>query len=110
MTKSDKEVISVIGLGIVGLTTAVGFALKGHKVIGIDIDPEKVKQINERACPIYEEGLGKTIKNVEIAATTDHAQALNSGISFLCGGTPPKADGLLTCSTWRSRQNSWQKH
>ena len=41
MAKSGKEVISIIGLGIVGLTTAVGFALKGHEVIGIDIDPEK---------------------------------------------------------------------
>ena len=95
MTKPDKEIISVIGLGIVGLTTAVGFALKGHKVIGIDIDPKKVADINQGICPIYEEGLSKALKNVKISATTDHAQALNSDISFLCGGTPPKADGSI---------------
>ena len=95
MMKSGKKVISVIGLGVVGLTTAVGFALRGHRVIGIDIDPQKVRQINEKICPIYEEGLGKAIKNVEIIATTDHGQALDSDISFLCGGTPPKADGSI---------------
>ena len=96
MTKSQKkEVISVIGLGIVGLTTAVGFALKGHEVIGIDIDPDKVRNINEGICPIYEEGLSEALKKVKITATTDHARALSSDISFLCGGTPPKADGSI---------------
>lgn len=95
MVKPAKEVISVIGLGVVGLTTAVGFALKGHRVMGIDIDPDKVRKINQRICPIYEEGLGKAMKKVEIAATTDHGQALNSDISFLCGGTPPKPDGSI---------------
>ena len=90
-----KEVISVIGLGIVGLTTAVGFALKGHKVIGIDIDPAKVKQINEKKCPIYEVGLADALQKVNIEATTDHHAALESDISFLCGGTPPKADGSI---------------
>ncbi len=92
---SDKKTISVIGLGIVGLTTAVGFALKGHKVIGIDIEPEKVRKINQGICPMYEEGLAEAIKNVKITATTDHGQVLNSDISFLCGGTPPKADGTI---------------
>ena len=95
MAKSGEEVVSVIGLGIVGLTTAVGFALKGHKVIGIDIDPGKVNKINRGICPVYEEGLCNALKNVEIAATTDHRQALNSDISFLCGGTPPKEDGSI---------------
>jgi UDPglucose 6-dehydrogenase len=94
-TSGNKEVISVIGLGIVGLTTAVGFALKGHKVIGIDIDPEKVKQINEKRCPIYEVGLAEALQKVQISATTDHTAALESDISFLCGGTPPKADGSI---------------
>ncbi len=93
--KQDKEVISVIGLGVVGLTTAVGFALKGHKVIGIDIDPEKVKQINQRICPIYEVGLSQALQKVEIIATTDYTQVLKSDFSFLCGGTPPKSDGSI---------------
>ena len=92
---NDKKVISVIGLGVVGLTTAVGFALKGHKVIGIDIDPEKVRMINDGTCPIYEEGLSAALKKVSLTATADHRRALDSDITFLCGGTPPKADGSI---------------
>ena len=92
---NGKKTISVIGLGVVGLTTAVGFALKGHKVIGIDIDVEKVRQINEGTCPIYEEGLSSALKEVNLVATADHGRALDSDITFLCGGTPPKADGSI---------------
>ncbi len=95
MTSEKKEAISVIGLGVVGLTTAVGFALRGHKVIGIDIQPEKVEMINKGVCPIYEVGLSKALKTVQIKATTDHKEALNTSISFLCGGTPPRQDGSI---------------
>ncbi|MGD0354780.1 MAG: hypothetical protein ABSB31_04985 [Dehalococcoidia bacterium] len=65
MVKTNgKKIISVIGLGVVGLTTAVGFALKGHKVIvlSIDIDPEKIAEINEGDCPIYVNGLQDCVK------------------------------------------------
>ena len=91
---SGKE-ISVIGLGVVGLTTAVGFRLKGHTVIGIDIDPEKVIRINEGVSPIYERALGEALKKVRVKATTDFEQVLESDISFLCGGTPGKNDGSI---------------
>ncbi len=96
MTKAKgKKTISVIGLGVVGLTTAVGFALKGHRVIGIDIDAEKVERINDGVCPIYEEELSYALKQVNLTATADHGQALKSDITFLCGGTPPKLDGSI---------------
>ncbi len=95
MASEEKESISVIGLGVVGLTTAVGFALKGHKVVGIDIQPEKVEMINKGVCPIYEVGLSEALKRVQIKATTDHSEALNTSISFFCGGTPPKKNGSI---------------
>src|SRR3954454_7297317 len=40
--------IGVIGLGYVGLPLAVGFAKKGHSVVGIDTDPRKIDAIAER--------------------------------------------------------------
>ena len=96
MAKTNgKKVISVIGLGVVGLTTAVGFALKGHKVIGIDIDPKKVDKINEGICPIYEKELSYALREVKLTATADHRQALQSDITFMCGGTPSKTDGSI---------------
>jgi len=57
MKQSNEKTISVIGLGVVGLTTTVGFRLKGYQVTGIDIDTEKVIKINEGISPIYESDL-----------------------------------------------------
>lgn len=70
MEKLCEKTISVIGLGVVGLTTAVGFALKGHRVIGIDITPEKVMgiadgSINSRPMQEAAEQLAEQLKEKE---------------------------------------------
>ena len=78
-----KKTISVIGLGIVGLTTALGFKLRGHEVIGVDIQKDKVDMINNGICPIYEPGLIEALRKVKIEATTDHAAAIKSDITFI---------------------------
>ena len=52
----------LIGLGYVGLCQAVGMAKQGYNVIGVDIDKEKVKKINQKKAPFYEEGLKKLSK------------------------------------------------
>jgi UDPglucose 6-dehydrogenase len=87
--------ISIIGLGVVGLTAAVGFALKGHNVIGIDIDAEKVAKINDSISPVYEEGLSRAMQDVRVKATLDFEQIIDTDISFLCGGTPGRGDGSI---------------
>ncbi len=46
--------ISVIGMGYVGLCTAVGFANKGIKIVAVDKDSKKVDSINNGAAPFYE--------------------------------------------------------
>ncbi len=95
MNRLNGKAISVIGLGVVGLTTAVGFRLKGYTITGIDIDPEKVIKINDGISPIYEMALGEALKKTRIRATTDFEQVLKTDISFLCGGTPGSADGSI---------------
>ena len=44
---SKKAKIGVVGMGYVGLPLAIEIAAKGFKVIGIDIDPARVKSINK---------------------------------------------------------------
>jgi UDPglucose 6-dehydrogenase len=95
MKRLNGKVISVIGLGVVGLTTAVGFRLKGYTVTGVDIDPEKVIKINDGISPIYERALSEALKKTRVKATTDFEQILKSDISFLCGGTPGAANGAI---------------
>jgi len=92
--------ISIVGTGYVGLCTGVGFALKGNKVICIDIDKEKVDAINNGIAPIYEKGLEEKLREVlnngSFEATIDLAHAINnSDVTFIAVGTPSKKDGSM---------------
>ncbi|MFA4646588.1 nucleotide sugar dehydrogenase [Pyrococcus kukulkanii] len=49
--------ISVLGLGYIGLPTALLFAASGHEVIGVDVNEEKVKMLNSGQLPFQEPGL-----------------------------------------------------
>ncbi|HEX77680.1 MAG TPA: UDP-glucose/GDP-mannose dehydrogenase family protein [Dehalococcoidia bacterium] len=95
MGVSSKKTISVIGLGYVGLTTAVGFGLKGYKIIGVDLDKEVIAKINRGLSPIYEEGMEEALQDVEVTATLDYGEVLGSDISFLCVHTPANSDGSV---------------
>jgi len=49
--------ISVLGLGYIGLPTALLFASAGHEVVGVDIDKRKVDLLNSGKLPFQEPGL-----------------------------------------------------
>ena len=71
--------ICVIGLGYIGLPTAILFALKGFKVLGFDINPLIVKNINKGKTHIVEKDLDKSlrevIKNKSFIAKTEPSEA-----------------------------------
>ena len=59
--------ITVFGLGFVGLTTAVGFAEKGIKVYGIDVNEERTAVIREGRLPFFEPGLDEAlVRNLKL--------------------------------------------
>ena len=49
--------ISVFGVGYVGFTSCCCMASEGHTVVGVDLDPSKVAQINSGEVPFKEPGL-----------------------------------------------------
>jgi UDPglucose 6-dehydrogenase len=88
--------ITVAGTGYVGLVTAVCMAEKGHEVICIDIDENKINMLKKGISPIYEQELeGLMLRNVErLSYSTDYQNAYkNSEIIFIGVGTPEKKDG-----------------
>ena len=84
--------VSMIGTGYVGLVSGVCFAEKGHSVICVDIDQDKVDSINQGIPPIYEKGLQELLqKNIGdgLQAVTDLGQAVQeTEISMIAVGTP----------------------
>lgn len=84
--------VSVIGTGYVGLVSGVCLSEKGHQVICVDKDLEKVEQINRGIPPIFEEGLTELlVRNVpgRLRASGDLDGAItDSEISLIAVGTP----------------------
>jgi UDPglucose 6-dehydrogenase len=92
--------ISFIGMGYVGLCTAVCFANKGFKTIVTTKDPEKIRMVKKGKPPFYEpqleELLKRAIKTKNLKVETERNQAvMESDISFITVGTPPKLDGSV---------------
>ena len=95
-------VITVFGLGFVGLTTALVFAEKGIKVYGTDTDREKLKMITEGVLPFNEpemagalfRNLGRTFFPVEFAESA----ISESSCIFYCVGTPSGGSGAADLS------------
>lgn len=92
----QKQTISVIGLGKLGSPMAAVYAHKGYNVIGLDLNADYVRLINQAKPPVEETNLAKYItENKErISATQDYKEAiLNSDITFIIVPTPSMEDG-----------------
>lgn len=84
--------ISIIGSGHVGIVIAACLAKLGNQVRVVDIDEEKVRKVNEKVCPVYEEGLDEILKKVDIEATSDYQRIVDSDIIYICVSTPSKME------------------
>ncbi|MGL5278932.1 MAG: UDP-glucose dehydrogenase family protein [Cetobacterium sp.] len=90
--------ITVIGTGYVGLVQGVILSEFGHKVICLDIDEKKIKNLQNGILPIYEPGLKDILdRNVlegRLNFTTNKENALRDAeVIFIAVGTPPGDDG-----------------
>ena len=78
--KNGELKVALFGLGKMGLPLASVFADKGARVIGVDIDEERVAAINSGENPVREEpGLDELVKKIveagKLKATTDGVKA-----------------------------------
>jgi UDPglucose 6-dehydrogenase len=90
--------ITVIGTGYVGLVSGACFADVGNDVLCLDVDPAKIKILEDGGIPIYEPGLQEMVKRNVAAGrlhfTTDIEKAAHFGtVQFIAVGTPPDEDG-----------------
>lgn len=101
--------LTVVGAGYVGLVTVACMAELGHDIVAMDVDPERIRILQEGGVPIYEPGLAELIaKNRErIRFTTDSVAACaDTQFIFLCVDTPSTYSGDADLSRiWQAVDN-----
>ncbi|MGC8988120.1 nucleotide sugar dehydrogenase [Infirmifilum sp.] len=92
-----KARLCVLGLGYVGLPTAVVFASKGFSVVGVDVDERKVDLVNKGISYLHEQHLNEMLRDAvsrgTLKATTDAVSAVrNSEAVIIAVNTPVRGD------------------
>lgn len=90
--------IAIYGLGYVGLTAAGCLTKEGHSVIGVEVNEDKVTQLNAGRSPITEPGLDDllmtAVKEGRFQAVQHVGDSLaECDMAIVCVGTPSAPDG-----------------
>ncbi|MFZ1545816.1 MAG: UDP-glucose/GDP-mannose dehydrogenase family protein [Candidatus Nitrotoga sp.] len=90
--------VTIVGTGYVGLVSGACLAEVGNHVLCLDLDPAKIRILENGDIPIHEPGLIDVVRrNVaagRLSFTTDIDRAVaHARIQFIAVGTPPDEDG-----------------
>ena len=90
---SSNGTLTVIGLGYIGLPTAVVFADNNWNVIGVDVSDRTVEMVNRGELPFVEVGLEEALKNaVDTGRLRAQKTTPASDIFIVSVPTPFKGD------------------
>lgn len=89
--KNGEASISLVGLGYVGMPIAVAFAQKGIKVIGFDLNKEKIELYKSGVDPTKEVG-DEVIKNSTVEFTSDETRLKDAKFHIVAVPTPVNTD------------------
>ncbi len=96
--------LSVVGTGYLGATHAAAMSSLGFEVIGVDVDSDKISQLQSGRVPFYEphleELLSQELNSGRLRFTTDFSQLSDCDVHFICVGTPQKKDGIAADLTF----------
>ena len=101
MSDSQMTRVGVYGLGYVGCVSAACLASRGWRVIGVDVNPDKVESLRQGRSPVVEEKIGELTADVVSSGmltvtTNGYATVLSTDISLICVGTPSATGGGLS--------------
>ncbi|GKW45368.1 nucleotide sugar dehydrogenase [Planococcus sp. NCCP-2050] len=88
-----KKSICVVGLGYIGLPTAVMFANHGHKVHGVDVNEKAVTMIQNKELHIEENGLQERLDMaIDGGMLTASMKPVEADVFIIAVPSPIKAD------------------
>ena len=93
--------IGIVGLGFVGLSLTSVLSSKGYNVIGIDVDKEKCKKINNGISPFFEPELEDLLKKglkKKLKISSDFKLIRDCDFIFVTVGTPQNENGSIDLS------------
>jgi UDPglucose 6-dehydrogenase len=90
--------IGVIGLGYVGISTALGLGSQGHNVFGLDTDSKKISSYKNKVMPFIEQGMDSLLEQLTDSGNlvfTDSWENFPGDLEFyfVCVPTPSTKDG-----------------
>jgi UDPglucose 6-dehydrogenase len=101
----DTQPVGVIGVGYVGLVTAVCFADLGHEVVCLDVNEARIEALRAGKVPIYEPGVDRLLarNRSRLRFTLDLAEVVDRcRIVFVCVDTPATYSGDADLSRVRA--------
>jgi GDP-mannose 6-dehydrogenase len=101
MSRPVVEAVSLFGLGYVGCVSAACLAARGYRVIGVDVNVDKMESLRHGRSPVVEDEIGDLTAEVvaagDLVVTADaRAAVLDTDVSLVCVGTPSSSGGALS--------------
>ena len=88
--------IGIVGMGYVGIVTAIALANAGNEIIGIDIDESKVNLLKNKKLAIYEPGLKEAFENAHCKMVFSTDYSLLNGLEAVYVIVPtPTVEGKI---------------
>ena len=113
-TRADRTLtVAIVGLGYVGLPTAIALASTGTAVIGIDVLDSRLDAIRSAQVDLVAEDavrLLPVLENDQLRLTTDGRQAAEAEVVLICVPTPVDRHQVPDLSALRSACASVVKH
>ena len=113
--ENKKVKICIIGLGQVGLPTALSFVNSGYNVTGVDTNEELINKISNGVSPFQEKNLQEFIKNGQKSerfhvSTKIDESIENSNVIIVCVATPITKDIKPDMTSLKSVCDSLSKY
>jgi UDPglucose 6-dehydrogenase len=92
VAKKKSPTVCVVGIWHLGAVNAAGFAEKGYKVIGVELDLKKAEKLNQGTPPLFEPGLEelmrKHLKSRRLRFTSDPSVAKEADYVVIAYDSP----------------------